>query len=523
MGFTFTLESADLTFVQNTITAGGIAGTLTLPFFDAAVGVAVSLGLDGGVQVAVTGLSGPDATLTIPLGGIGAVHLTGLAIDGAGEAPAIEVSGSLAPGALAGLGLPTVSIDGLRIAADGTVAIDGVGLTLPEQAILDLYGFQVEVTAITLGGEQRGGAPWNWLGLSGGIRLGDALPGVQARIRLLWERGGADFAVECDGIGVSFAIPNVLTIDGAVSLIGEEFTGDILFKLSSLDLAITATLIIGHQTDQAGERFLYFKVEFDASLPLGIPLGLTGLALYGVGGLFASNMTPDQAAGPIAGDEFDWYADWFVAWDQPWTALRGAIGIGAAVTLGTVADNGFSFATRVALVFSFPGPIIMLQGVGNILRLRSALPDESTFSSLILFDGAAGDLLAALGISYALPVEGPLTGRLLEAGGTAEAYFDFNDTDNWHVYLGQKPPEQRIRAEALTIFDADAYLMLEQPTLRAGASIGVNEGFDFNVVAVTLRARLEGEGTVSSARSTCRARSASPASCGWTPSASASG
>ena len=260
-------------------------------------------------------------------------------------------------------------------------------------------------------------------------------------------------------------------------------------------MAITANLIIGHQTDQAGERFLYFKVELDASLPLGIRSACTGLALYGVGGLVRveHDARPGGRTDRTA-PEFDWYADWFVAWDQPWTALRGAIGIGAAVTLGTVADNGFSFATRVALVFSFPGPIIMLQGVGNILRLRSALPDESTFTSLILFDGAGGASASwrPWGWSTGSRRTGPWRGPCWTPEGTAEAAFDLDDAANWHIYLGQSPPEERIRAQTLSLFQADAYLTLEQPRLEAGASISYDAGFDFEVVEVTLRASLSG-------------------------------
>jgi hypothetical protein len=139
----------------------------------------------------------------------------------------------------------------------------------------------------------------------------------------------------------------------------------------------------------------------------------------------------------------------------------------------------------------------MLQGVGNILRPRASLPDDSTFTALILFDGGAGDLLAALAMDYALPADGALAGRLLDAGGTAEAYFDLSDADNWHVYLGQATPDRRIRASVLDLFQADAYLMLQPPRLKAGASIGYSAGWDFEVVAVSLTASLGGDAKVS--------------------------
>jgi hypothetical protein len=497
-GFSIALQTANLAFVQNVITGGTIAGRLTLPFFDAALGVAVSIGPDGGARVQITDVdAASDGLATVPLGGLGSVQLSSLEIDVAGT-PAIAIGGTLVPGDLAGLLLPTAAIERLRIAADGTVALEGDGLTLQDQAVVDLYGFQMEVTAVSFGTEERLGTPWNWFGFAGSVRLGEGLPAGASSMgmRVLSERGGGGFAVELDDVSCSFGIPGVLTIAGSVSLQGQELVGGVLFKLSSMDLAVNASLVAGHQEAQ-GERFSYFKVDLDASLPLGIPLGSTGLALYGFAGLFAQNMVPDQAFRPLDGEELDWFRHWYTDWDEPWTAQRGGLGLGVGVTLGTVADNGFTFADQVALVFSFPGPIIMLQGVGNILRPRSSLPDDSTFTSLILFDGAAGDLLAALAMSYALPADGPLAGRLLEAGGTAEAYFDLNDADNWHVYLGEKPQERRIRASAMGLFQADAYLMLDKPTLKAGVSIGYTDGWDFEVVAATLEAWLGADAKLS--------------------------
>src|SRR5262249_29940751 len=224
---------------------------------------------------------------------VGSVHVSSVAIDAA--TPSIEVGGTLVPGDLPGLSLPTASIDGLRIAADGSVTIDGAGLTLQDQVALDLYGFQVEVTAVTLGTEERDGVPWNWLGFSGAIRLGDGIPaGASAQgIRVLTERGGPGIAVECDGVGLAFEIPGVLAIDGWVSLAGREFVGDVRFELTSLDLTVDASVVAGQQGPE-GATYSYLKVELDAGLPLGVPLGATGLAFYGLTGLFALNMVPDQ-------------------------------------------------------------------------------------------------------------------------------------------------------------------------------------------------------------------------------------
>jgi hypothetical protein len=496
-GFGLTLESADLAFTQSTVSGGGLSGTLRLPFFENDVGVAITVSADGQVQVTIDDPAADGGLLTLPVAGVGQLAVSSLRVDTSQAAPAIEVSGTFVPSAVAGLALPGISVDGLRIAADGTVTVGAIGLTLPDQLAGMLAGFPLEITSVALGSELRDGTVWNWIECAAGLRLGDDLPGASARVRLLWDRHGHDCAVECDGVSIDFTVPDVLTLNGTVDLDGSEFHGDVTLALTALDVTITGRVTVGQTTDRAGDGFGYFSVDLDAELPLGIPLACTGLALYGLGGMVASNMVPDSTGGQPAGDEFDWYTDWYLGWDQPWVPRRGGFGLGAGVTLGTLADNGFTFATKVALVLSFPGPIVMLQGVGNILRLRSSLPGQSTFSSLILFDGTAADLAAALAMSYSLPPEGALEGKVLDASGTAAASFDLDDASNWHIGLGAEDPGQRIRARALSLFDADAYLLLDHSKLAAGASIGYTEGFDFRVVSVQLNARMAGEAEVS--------------------------
>ena len=97
-------------------------------------------------------------------------------------------------------------------------------------------------------------------------------------------------------------------------------------------------------------------------------------------------------------------------------------------------------------------------------------------------------------MSYPLPPEGALEGMVLDASGTAAASFDLDDASNWHIGLGAEDPGQRIRARALSLFDADAYLLLDHSKLAAGASIGYTEGFDFRVVSVQVNARMAGGG-----------------------------
>src|SRR6185436_18875068 len=127
-----------------------------------------------------------------------------------------------------------------------------------------------------------------------------------------------------------------------------------------------------------------------------IPLGATGLGLYGMAGLFANQMVPDKHT-----DE-EWYEGWYkrngsngqagAANLTKWTNKPGmdSLALGAGVTLGTVFDNGFVFSGKVLLVIVFPGPIILLEGRANILRERASLStDDPIFRMLGVLDGTS--------------------------------------------------------------------------------------------------------------------------------------
>ena len=132
-GFGLTLESADLAFTQSTVSGGGLSGTLRLPFFENDVGVAITVSADGQVQVTIDDPAADGGLLTLPVAGVGQLEVSSLRVDTSQAAPAIEVSGTFVPSAVAGLALPGISVDGLRIAADGTVTVGAIGLTLPDQ------------------------------------------------------------------------------------------------------------------------------------------------------------------------------------------------------------------------------------------------------------------------------------------------------------------------------------------------------------------------------------------------------
>jgi hypothetical protein len=124
-------------------------------------------------------------------------------------------------------------------------------------------------------------------------------------------------------------------------------------------------------------------------------------------------------------------------------------------TLGTLPDNGTSFHGKFLLAIVFPGPIILLEGRGNLLKKRAApdkpgvttVTEELLFRALAVLDNRAGSLtISRLDARYKYDPDG---GRLIDIHGSAQAYYNnFYDPNAWHIYLGREEPRQyRIQAE----------------------------------------------------------------------------
>ena len=112
---------------------------------------------------------------------------------------------------------------------------------------------------------------------------------------------------------------------------------------------------------------------------------------------------------------------------------RAASRSAAGVTIGTVADNGYTFAGKVLLVIVFPGPILLIEGKANLLKERAKLDEEPLFRALRCSTGAPAPSSSGSTPSTSIGSGG----ELIDIRGSAEAFFDFSDADAWHLYLGR--------------------------------------------------------------------------------------
>ncbi len=501
-GLQFELQSVALTFIQNAFTESSIAGTALLPFFDEPVDIEIGIDLDGGFAVR---LADPDGLYTLTKENILSLQLEGLGFEVDDDVFTVKLSGEITPlfRKAQDLDWPSFTVEELSIDSEGNVRLQGGWLDLRDQYSFDFHSFQVEITKLGFGKTEDGG---KWIGFSGGLKLLDGLTaGASVEgLRIIWyDDNVRDPRITFNGIGIEFEIPKVLRFKGAVSYrelevdgcIVHRFDADINLELLVLALEMDSKLVIGSADCPGEDPYTFFAIYLGVELPAGIPLWATGLALYGLAGLFAMQFEPDKqedepwyGVGPTDG----WYKRPEIGVTDlanKWGNRKDSLGLGAGITIGTVYDNGFTFAGRMLFVIVFPGPIVLIEGKGNILKRRSELSEEPIFRALVVLDGRAGTFLIGLDAEYKFGKGG----QLIEIGGSVEAFFSFSDASLWHLYIGQKEPrENRIRASVLTLFRSESYFMLDAKQLAMGAWSGWGSSWGFGRLGLTLEAWIEG-------------------------------
>jgi hypothetical protein len=498
----FGVKSLGISFKQNSLEEGFIAGSMVLPYFDAPLDLTIGLSLDGGFTVALSSATGL-ITLTKP--GLLILTLESIRFSLGQGVFSVALSGEIIPD-VGGMDWPAFRVKELVIDSQGNVKLEGGWLELDEQYALSFYGFQLEISKLGFGSTDNGR---RWIGFNGGLKLVEGLPaGASVEgMRIFWDPKATSIAdsiaITLNGVGVELDIPDVLYLKGFVAMSrldnNYRFSGNITVNLKSLGIESEAELVIGH--DEALD-INFFAIYLRMDLPAGIPLGLTGLAIYGMSGLFVLNMQPNRQPGEA------WYAiqpakSWFHrkpigidALDAKWGLQPGSMALGAGITLGTLSDNGLTFNGRFLLIVMLPGPVILLEGRSNILKERARLNDEPAFHSVAVIDGRQGTFLVGLDAQYRYDEVGS---NLISIGGGTEAYFDFKKPDAWHLYLGiDEPRDRRIRANVFKgLFEANSYFMIDSSRLRTGMWVGYDKSWKFGPLRVSIQAWLEGKADLS--------------------------
>jgi len=299
-GIPFGMKSISLEFKQNTFVDSSIQGTMILPFFDGPVDVNINLTNDGNFAVSLLSTTG-NGLVTLTKQDLLELQLKNIAFEKREDVLLIEIGGTITP-LFGGFGWPSFEVESLTIDSRGRVRIAGGWLNLREKKTFDLYGVALEVSAVGFGTEDDG---TRWIGFSGGLKLCEGLPmsGAVEGLRVNWK--GSDVWLEFSGAEVAFEIPDAIEFTGRVAFIEDPkepkhpslpktrgFKGGGKLKVIPTGLGIDAQLVIGK--NDANPSYTFFYIFVDTQLPAGIPLGNSGVAFYGFGGLFGYNMVPKK-------------------------------------------------------------------------------------------------------------------------------------------------------------------------------------------------------------------------------------
>ena len=200
----------------------------------------------------------------------------------------------------------------------------------------------------------------------------------RAIVRLTIDDDGG-LRVEVRGITVDVDIPGTLTGSGTLSLgAGEVFKAGIDVTVVPVQLTVGAALAL---------QGSFFFLEVKAILPVGIPLGPSGLGLYGFVGRFVTNGTRaiDVGERDLVARELGWYhldpQDKYRPEPGQW-----ALGLGAVV--GTALDTGFTFNALGMFVVSFPDPSVIFSVEAHFMSSPSSASDDPGGTS-----GASGEII----------------------------------------------------------------------------------------------------------------------------------
>ena len=497
----------DFTLRQGEFVSTNIAGSLTIPGFknesgnnNAKIDISMSFAKDGNFYIAASKTDG----IIPPIKILDVLELTikSLSVGKEDGKFYISTSGSMkfiGSGLVSQLFQDPLEIDQLIIWQDGTIELKGLdgAFKLPKPKTMKLGPADITVTAVHFGTDERMHnnvmRKYWYFGFDGGVSINPG--GIDARgdgVKIYFTVDNTDgrtlhtfFRIQ--SLAIDLIIPGSASRESAAVIIngylsmkeptgdteGTEYIGGISLDLPKLRISASAAM-------RYNPSIPSYLVDVNLNLPSAIPLGPTGVGIYGFRGLLGQRYIASRQAVGLS-DNSSWYEyykkkvapDYKEGIQVSKFAQQNGFSVGAGVSLATAFDGGKVFSSKVFVMLSLP-EVLLIQGQGAILRERIGLDttNDPPFSAMIAISSQSVE--AAFGANIQIPEGG---GEIAKVTGTAEMAFFFNNSGAWYLNIGRnKPEDKRVRAEIFTLFNAYFYFMLSKKGIETGA--GAN--WDFN-------------------------------------------
>ena len=290
-----------------------------------------------------------------------------------------------------------------------------------------------------------------------------------ARVRL---RLDASETPQLTKLGATIDVPGTLHGSGYVEITPFGFKGAFDLTITPLNLRVAAQLAVETRDGVTGV-LIGAEVEF----PVPLPLGNSGLALFGFLGGVGVNYARKELPGPAPA--LAWLEQQLgpgrgsVMHPDGWEHRAGNYAFAAGVLLGT-AEGGFVLHLKGIVLIEVPGPRLLLVMKADVLKLPPVLKSQQSATFLAMLDLDFGRGTITIGVVAEYSVE-----QLIKVRVPVTAFFSTNQPEQWFVDLGSITDP--VTVEVLDVFRGVGYLMVHGAGIPAHAGLPATTGLSIAV------------------------------------------